>query len=354
MDGGTWWATVHGVAESDMTEWPHFLFFLEWWLLKSSCLVQPHESLWVNFSPSYEISLKVMMSQQRLLIGWASWEGKNRRFPFFFSWCGLFLNFFWRFFFFLLWTISLITYWLCSGITYVLYFGFLTYAILAAWWGIEPTPSALEGKVLTSGRPGKSPILKVFIEFVILLLLFYVLFSLWPQSMCDFSSLTRDGTHTSCIQKWSLNHWTAREVFSFYFFKWQAPSDSLLLFSRAVMSNSLQSHELHHARLPCLSPTPRACSDSTSIESVMPSNHLILCCPLLLLLSIFLSIRIFSSESALRIRWPEYWSFIYPSNEYSGLISFRMDWFDLLAVQGTLKSLLQHHSLKISVIPSED
>ena len=86
-----------------------------------------------------------------------------------------------------------------------------------------------------------------------------------------------------------------------------------------------------------------------SIESVMPSNHLILCCPLLLLLSIFPSIRVFSNESVLRIRWPKYWSFsfnISPSNEYPGLISFRMDWLDLLAVQGTLKSLLQHHFQK--------
>ena len=84
-----------------------------------------------------------------------------------------------------------------------------------------------------------------------------------------------------------------------------------------------------------------------SIESVMPSSHLILCHPLLLLPSIFPSIRVFSKESALRIRWPKYWSFsISLSNEYSGLISFRIDWFDLLAVQGTLKSLLQHHSLK--------
>ena len=86
-----------------------------------------------------------------------------------------------------------------------------------------------------------------------------------------------------------------------------------------------------------------------SIESVMPSDHLILCHPLLLLPSIFLSIRVFSSESALHIRWPEYWSFsfnISPSNVYSGLISFRMDWLDLLAVQGTLESLLQHHSPK--------
>ena len=83
-----------------------------------------------------------------------------------------------------------------------------------------------------------------------------------------------------------------------------------------------------------------------SIESVMPSNHLILCHPLLLLPSIFPSIRVFSSESVLRVRWPKYWSFSFslsPSNEYSGLISFRMDWLDLLAVQGTLNSLLQHH-----------
>ena len=86
-----------------------------------------------------------------------------------------------------------------------------------------------------------------------------------------------------------------------------------------------------------------------SIESVMPSNHLILCRPLLLLSSVFPSIRVFSNESAHRIRWPKYWSFsfnISPSNEHSGLISFRMDWLDLLAVQGTLKSLLQHHSSK--------
>ena len=89
-----------------------------------------------------------------------------------------------------------------------------------------------------------------------------------------------------------------------------------------------------------------------SIESVMSSNHLILCCPLLLLPSIFPRTRVFSSESVLHIRWPKFWSFrfsISPSNEYSGLISFRMKWFDLLAVQGTLKSFLQHHSSKASV-----
>ena len=90
-----------------------------------------------------------------------------------------------------------------------------------------------------------------------------------------------------------------------------------------------------------------------SIELVMQFNHLILCCPLLLLSSIFPSIRVFSNKSVLNIRWPKYWSFSFrssPSNEYSGLISFRMDWLDFLAVQGTLKSPLQHHSSKASIL----
>ena len=93
-----------------------------------------------------------------------------------------------------------------------------------------------------------------------------------------------------------------------------------------------------------------------SIESVMPSSYLILCCPLLLLPSIFPSIRVFSNESVLRIRWPKYWSFSFsasPSNEYSGLISFRIDQLDLLAVQGTLKSVFQHHSSKASILYSQ-
>ena len=100
-------------------------------------------------------------------------------------------------------------------------------------------------------------------------------------------------------------------------------------------------------------PYSRSPPKPMSIESVMPSNHLILCCPLLLLPSIFPSIRVFSNESALHIRWPKYWSFSFsvsPSNEHTGLISFRMDWLDLLAVQGTLKSLIQHHSSKESVL----
>ena len=118
------------------------------------------------------------------------------------------------------------------------------------------------------------------------------------------------------------------------------------------MSNSLRPHGLQQARPPCPSPTPGLLK-LMSIESVMPSNHLILCRPLLPLPSIFPSIRVFSNESILCIRWPKYWSFsfsISPSNEYSGLISFRIDWFDLLVVQGTLRSLLQHHSLKASIL----
>ena len=114
------------------------------------------------------------------------------------------------------------------------------------------------------------------------------------------------------------------------------------------MSNSLRPHGLQHFHFPTFT-NSWSFLKLMFIESVMPSNHIILCHPLLLLPSIFPSIRVFSNESVLRIRWPKYWSFsfsICPSNEYSGLISFRMDWLDLLAVQGTLKSLFQHHSSK--------
>ena len=123
---------------------------------------------------------------------------------------------------------------------------------------------------------------------------------------------------------------------------------SSVQFSRSVTPDSLRPHEPPgtpglHRSLPKL----------MSIELVMPSNHLILCRPLLLLPSIFPSIRVFSNESALHIRWAKYWSFsflISPSNEHPGLISLRMDWLDLLPVQGTLKSLLQHHSSKASIL----
>ena len=114
------------------------------------------------------------------------------------------------------------------------------------------------------------------------------------------------------------------------------------------MSDSLQPHELQHARLPCPSLSPGVCSDSCPLSWWC---SLIFCHPLFLLPSVFPSIRIFSSESALHIRWSKYWSFrISPSNEYSGLISFRIDWFELLVVQGTFKSFLQHHSLKASIL----
>ena len=117
-------------------------------------------------------------------------------------------------------------------------------------------------------------------------------------------------------------------------------------FSCSVVYNSLQPHRLQHARLPCPSPTPGAYSNSR------PSNQLILCHLLLLPPSIFPSIRVFTNESVLCIKWPKYWSFSFSisPNEYSGLIFFRMDWLDLLAVQRTLNSRLQHHSSKASVL----
>ena len=137
---------------------------------------------------------------------------------------------------------------------------------------------------------------------------------------------------------------------------------SLLAMESSIQFSSVQS--LSRVRL-FATPWTAACQASLSItscrslpklmsiKSVMPSNHLILCRPLLLLPSIFPSIRVFSNESAFHMRWPKYWSFsfsISPSNEHLGLISFRMDWLDLLAVQGTLKSLLQHHSSKASIL----
>ena len=125
----------------------------------------------------------------------------------------------------------------------------------------------------------------------------------------------------------------------------------LVLFSHQIVSNSLRPHGLQHCRHPCPSPS-QSLLKLKSIELVMLFNHLILCPPLPVPL-IFPSIRVFSNESAVCIRWPKYWSYsfsISPPNEYSGLISFRIDWFDLLAVKGTLKSLLQHHNLKALIL----
>ena len=137
-------------------------------------------------------------------------------------------------------------------------------------------------------------------------------------------------------------------VSSCHFFNAVASS---VQFSRSVVSNSLRPHGLQHTRPPCPSPTPRAYWNACPSRRWCPSNYLILCLPLLLLPSIFPSIRGFSSASVLHIRWPKYWSFSFsfsPSNEYLGLISFRMDWLDILVVQRSLKNLLQHHSSKAS------
>ena len=148
-----------------------------------------------------------------------------------------------------------------------------------------------------------------------------------------------------CIYIWHLYLSSIYPSMSLYLYLSSVP------FSRSVISDSLRPHGLQHTRLPCPSPTPGIYSNSCPFEPVMPSSHLILCCPLLLPPSIFPSIRVFSNESVFPIRWPKDWSFsfsISPSNEYSGLISFRMDWLDPLAVQGTLKCLLKHHSSKAS------
>ena len=132
----------------------------------------------------------------------------------------------------------------------------------------------------------------------------------------------------------------------------RGPKLSSVQFSRSVVCDSATPWTAaREASLPVTN--SRSSLRLMSIESVMPSNHLILCCPLLFLSSIFPSFRVFSNESAVCIRWPKYWSFsfsISPSNECSGLTSFRMDWLDLLAVQGTLKTLLQHHSSKASIL----
>ena len=127
----------------------------------------------------------------------------------------------------------------------------------------------------------------------------------------------------------------------------------LLLFRHSLVSDSLQPLDYQASLSFTFSQSLRKLM---SIESMMPSNYLILCHPLLRLPSTFSSIRVFSSDLALHIRWPKYWSFsfsISSCSEYSGLISFRVDWFDVLAVQGTLKSLLQHHNLNLSILRSQ-
>ena len=172
-----------------------------------------------------------------------------------------------------------------------------------------------------------------------------------------------------CSNSYPLSHWCHPTILSFLTpfssytvdvkliksvlnLSFDQPQLYKIQFVCSVVSDSLQPHGLQHARPPCPSPTPGTyLLKLKSIESVMASNHLILRCPLFLLPSIFLSIRVFSNEAVLHIRWLKHWTFsIGPSNEYSRLISCRIDYSDLLAVHVTLKSLLQHHSSKASIL----
>ena len=169
-------------------------------------------------------------------------------------------------------------------------------------------------------------------------------------SFSSGSSRPRDSEPISCIGRQILYHWATREA--------QLNLKQTYQFSSVQFSSVVQLCLTICDAMDCSTPGfPITNSWSLlklmSIESVMPSSHLTLCRPLLLLPSIFPSIRVFSSESVLCIKWPKYWSIsfsISPSNEYSGLISFRRDWLDLLAVQGTLKRILQHHSSKASIL----
>ena len=227
----------------------------------------------------------------------------------------------------------------------------------------------------------------------------FFFFFFLPQCPASRISVSQPGIKSvsPALGSWSLNHWTTREVpiigyFGTHFIEGCAVADKL---STALMCNTMQPLKSLYERAyfmgKCLwyislkaivvlvqllsrarlFTTPRTEAHQaslfftiswslhklTSIESVIPSNRLVLCHPLLFLPSIFPGIRVFSNELPLRIRWPKYWSFsfsISPSNEHPGLISFRMDWFDLLAVQGTLKSLLQHHSSRASIFQHSD
>ena len=185
------------------------------------------------------------------------------------------------------------------------FFGHEVCGILASWPGIEPTPSVYEGEVLTTGQPGNS------------------------QQVSVLSFIKKHRERVAVFRCPLIPC-----------FPCGCSVSKLCLVLCNPMDCSMQGFTVIISR-------------SLAIELVMPSNHLLLCCPLLLLPLIFPNIGVFSSESALHIRWPEYWSFsfsISPSKEYSGLVSLRIECFDLLAVQGTLKSLLQPHTLKASIL----
>ena len=162
------------------------------------------------------------------------------------------------------------------------------------------------------------------------------------------SSWPRNRTGVSCIAGKFFTSWATREAHRYSYV-----SSVLVAQWLSPVSDSLRPHGLQDARPPCLLPSSKICPGSCLIALVMPPSHLILCWFLLLLPSILPSIRDFSNGSAVCFRWPKYWSFsfsISPSNRYSGLISLKIDWFDLLAVHGNFRSLLEHHSLKASVL----
>ena len=147
------------------------------------------------------------------------------------------------------------------------------------------------------------------------------------------------------IKQWARSFCTFSDFF--------LPLLESIQFSHSIMSSPLRPHGPQHTRLPCPSLSPGACSNSCPLSQGCHPTMIVLCCPLLLLSPIPPSIRVFSNELTLRMRWPKYWSFsfsISPSNEYSGLIFFRMEWLDLFAAQGSLKSLLQYHSSKASIL----
>ena len=242
-------------------------------------------------------------------------------------------------------------YWICYHIIffffYVLFFGLEAWGILVPLPGMEPTPPALEGEALTIGQPDR-----FFNECG------NELNSYMSRWRCISQASMGDGWHVDAVMRRMFMFLPNMMVFgagSFgRWFCWdkvmrvEPPWFVVRLLSRVWLFNPM---DYSTPSFPVLH-ISWSLHRLMSMESVMPSNHLILCHPFLLLASIFPSIRVFSNESVLWIKWPKYWSFsfsISPSSESSGLISFRMDWFDL-AVQGTLKSLLQHHSSKTSVI----